>query len=185
MKGRHTFLLAATIVLISCKFECQMGNTDKKDETKENASTNKPAVKSEAKTLNDINLSYSDVQVNQAYLAKESGDLVPADNSVTLGEKIHLVINLDKGWNETGGKSFIGASQKITTSNGTEILNSGDLFAAYDQTGIDATHAKVITLKARITSEPPTPVEYYLVDFRVWDKKGAGEIKGSYKFQIK
>ena len=103
---------------------------------------------------------------------------------VALGEKISLILNIENGWTEIDGKSFIGATEKITTDNGSVILDSDDLFASYDQ-GMNASNAKIITLKARITQAPAIPVDYYIVNFKVWDKKGSGVITGKYKFYIK
>lgn len=182
--GRITAFAIITLLLTSCEFKCQVGNLDKKDET---SSPGKTVANNagNTKTLNDIEIKSREMVVNRAFLASESGDLLPSGNTVALGEKINLVINIDSGWKETDGKTFIGATEIITTDNGAEILNSGDLFAAYNETGVDPSDAKVITLRARITKEPTIPVDHYLVTFRVWDKKGSGEITGRYKFHIK
>jgi len=183
-KGHFTAFLLASFLLTSCEFKCEVGVPSKKEEK---TTTNTPGEKNNAaaKTLNDIELNTNEVQVDRAFLSKESGDLLPSDNTVALGEKVHLVINIANGWKEINGKNFIGASEVITTDKGAEILNSGDLFSAYDQEGIEPNDAKVITLKARITSEPSPRSEYYKVVFKVWDKKGNGEITGSYKFHIR
>ena len=177
-----TLLILITLFLSACEFKCQVGNMDKKEETSTNPASQKAVT---PKTLNGIELNAKDVQVSRAFLSLDNGELVPSDNTVSLGEKISLVINIDNGWKETAGKCFIGASEKITTDNGTELLSTGDMFSSYNETGLDATDAKVITLKARITSAPPGPVEYYMVNFRVWDKKGNGEITGKYKFHVR
>jgi len=185
-KGQLTALIIFAIVFTSCEFKCNIGkDTEKKDQQKDSTIQKSSNKNNSPQTLNGIELSTNEVQVNRAFLSLESGNLVPSDNTVALGEKISLVINIDNGWKEIDGKSFIGASEKITTDNGTTLLDTGDMFAAYDQTGLDPTDAKVITLKAIITSKPSGPVEYYVVNFRVWDKKGNGEITGKYKFYIK
>lgn len=185
-RSQLPLLIFIAVILVACEFKCKVGNL-KDNEKSEPARTPSQPVKNESntKTLNDIELHSRDVNVNRAFLALESGDLLPAGNTVSLGEKISLIINIDNGWKEAGGKSYIGASEKITTDNGTELLNTGDLFEAYNETGLDAADAKIITLKARISSVPPGNVEYYLVNYRVWDKKGNGEITGKYKFYIK
>ena len=178
------FLLLA-ITLCSCKFKCQVGNlqdTPKTDSTNRMVNTMNG---SDTKTLNGIELHSREVQVNSAFLSLEGGDLLPSNNTVVLGDKISLIININNGWKEVDGKSFIGASERITTDTGTELLNTGDMFESYSENGLDATDAKVVTLKARITSAPAVPVAFYVVNFRVWDKKGNGEITGKYHFYIK
>lgn len=177
-----TALAITSIIFSSCEFKCQLGDTGKKEEKKE--VIEKPTEKQSPQLLNGIELNTHDVQVYRASLSLESVDLLPSNNTVVLGEKISLILNIAKGWTEIDGKSFIGASEKITTDNGSVILDSDDLFAAYNQ-GMNATDAKVITLKARITKAPAIPVDYYIVNFKVWDKKGSGVISGKYKFYIK
>ena len=174
-----TLLLAAAMMLTACKVK--HGTDAGKHEDHAN---NKTLTETNPSTLNGIEIKNHGVKVNRAFLSKESGDLVPADNTVALGEKISLVINIDDGWAVQNGKSYIGASEIITTDGGVELLNSGDLFASYDDEGLDPTDAKIITLKARITNQPETPVDHYIVTFRVWDKKGDGEIVGRYTFKV-
>jgi hypothetical protein len=183
-KGHFTAFLLAAFILTSCEFKCEVGTPSHKEEKSSNNSTG-PKDHASAKTLNDIELNTKDVVVDRAFLSKDNGDLISPDNTVALGEKINLVINITEGWKENNGKNFIGASEVITTDTGIEILNSEDLFSAYDEEGIAINDAKVITLKARITNQPTPPAEYYKVRFRVWDKKGNGEITGSYKFHIR
>ena len=177
-----TALAITSVIFCSCEFKCKLGNTGKKEEQKEVVET--PTEKQKTQLLNGIELDQQGVQVYRASLSLESGDLLPPDNTVALGEKISLILNIEKGWAEIDGKSFIGATEKITTNNGSVILDSDDLFAAYNQ-GMSAGDAKVITLKARITKSPAIPVNYYIVIFKVWDKKGSGVITGKYKFYIK
>ena len=177
-----TALAITSIIFSSCEFKCQIGDVGKKDEQKE--VVEKPTEKQNPQLLNGIELNAEGIQVYRASLSLESGDLLPSGNTVALGEKISLILNIEKGWTEIDDKSFIGATEKITTDNGSVILDSDDLFAAYDQ-GINASDAKVITLKARITQASAIPVDHYIVTFRVWDKKGRGVITGKYKFYIK
>ena len=181
-KGQLPTLLVLAIIFTSCKFQCQVG----KDAEKENLtnSTDKQTTKNgNAQLLNNIILSANDVQVNRAFLASENGDLISSDNKITLGEKVVLTI-MSQGWKNEGGKSFIGISQVISTNTGATVLDTGDMFAKYDETGINAEFTNLLKLTAYITETKPE-IEYFKVDFRVWDKKGDGEITGSYKFYVK
>lgn len=182
-KGQLIAFIVTAIVLSSCEFKCQVGNPGKK-EPGTNDSTNKQANNGNLrKTLNGIEFNAKGVQVHQAYLALESGDLISSDNTVSLGEKVVLTIN-SEGWKNESGKTFIGISQTITTHTGATVLETGDMFSKYDETGIAAEYANLLKLKAYITETKPE-IEYFNVVFRVWDKKGDGEITGKYKFYIK
>lgn len=185
-------LICSALLLIglsSCEFKCNVGKTDdvnlkeKTGTTSSSSSTYTDGI-NQSQVMNDINIKATgDVKVYRAMLTDEAGNLV-RDNTIPMGEPIYLSINLEEGWEVEDGKSFIGASQVITTDNGTELLNTGDLFSSYETTGLDATDSKIISLKARIT-EASGPIDHYVVNFRVWDKKGNGEIKGSYQFKTK
>lgn len=174
-------LAACTLLLVSCEFKCSVGG-----DKKEKSEMVTPSVREEngAVITNNINIKATGVQLKSAVLKLVSGERVPDDNVVSVGEKINLVIILDSAWTVENDRSFIGASEKITTDGGVTALNAGDLFLQYDETGVDPVDAKVIRLNAVIT-KPGPEVKYYKVDFRVWDKKGTAEIIGDYKFYIK
>jgi hypothetical protein len=136
------------------------------------------------KLLNQIDMRTSgNVHVAQAYLIYgDNESLVPATNETTINRPIKLLINLDKGWQQdASGQVSIGAYEKIEASTGEVLLSSEDLFKDYPS--ISATDANVIKLKAVIT-QLNKPVDYFLVTYKVWDKKGDGQITGSYKFRI-
>ena len=186
MKNRYA-LFALAVLLSSCEFKCSIGKDGNtisgKDTTNSKSRDKSTSEKTAPKVLNDISIDGKNITINQAYLARESGELVPAGNTVPLGEKVILTIN-SEGWKSIGGKSFLGINQVITTSTGEIVLDSGDMFAKYDETGIDAEYTNLLKLKAYITETMPG-IEYFNVTFRVWDKKGDGEVKGSYRFYIK
>ena len=134
---------------------------------------------------NGIKLKIKGLTVKEAYLMLEDGTKVPADNMVELNQKVNLRIVLDKGLKEENGKVFIGASEKIVLSSGYKVLDSQDLFAAYDETGVSPEDAKYISLKAVMT-ELDDKKKFVKVSFRVWDKRSAAnEITGYYIMHIK
>jgi hypothetical protein len=188
MKKLTIILLSSlSILFMSC------GDTNGKSESVKTstAATDDDSAQAEssestdaAKVLNGIQInSTGGVKVFSAVLGYASGDLVPEDNTVSLGEKIKLMVNIEKGWKEIDGKSFIGASETITTDNGTMLLESGDLFAS-NETGMDATTARIVTLSALLENATPG-AQYYIVNFRIWDKKGSGEVTGKYQFKLR
>jgi hypothetical protein len=133
------------------------------------------------KIRNNIELHQIELNVSQAYLQFEDGVLVPNDNKVELKQKVVMKLIID-GWKKEGDKIFAGASEIITTSDGQVMINKDDLFAEYTD-GISADHSG-LTLSAVINGIDKL-YDYFLVSFRVWDKKGTGEITGSYKLYLK
>lgn len=144
-----------------------------------------PVAVSENKLVkNNIHLTAKGLKVSEAYLALDDESLVPDDNKVTLNQNVNLVLVIDDGWTETDGKVFPGGKQVIKMSNGTEILNSDDLFAAFNDTGVSAADGRYITLTATITDLKDASSNHVIINFNVWDKKGTGNIKGSYSLYI-
>jgi hypothetical protein len=121
------------------------------------------------------------LEVSQAFLLFDDGSLVPASNQAGVNQNINLRLVIDKGFTESNGKVEIGASEKIETNTGQIVLNEQDLFK--DLGEIEAARAKMLTLNAVITRLDKL-YDYFLVSFRVWDKKGDGEVTGSYKLYI-
>ena len=180
VKGCYIIMLAT--LLASCKFNCSAGEDKSGVKTKPVTSNDKTELTG-AIIKNDIDLEVTGVKLKEAYLLDASKELL-TENITGIGEKIYVVIKMDTGWVKENGKSFIGASERISTSGGTVIVDATDIFKDYEATGISAVDAKVISLSAVIT-QADTGVEDFVVQFRVWDKKGNGEIKGKYKFRIK
>jgi hypothetical protein len=147
----------------------------------ENSADNKSPLKG-AVIKNDIDIEASDVKVKAAYLMTQDANYKET-NTAKLKERILLTVELDTGWTRHNGKSFIGASEQILDKDGTIILDAQDLFAEYDKEGLDAAIAKNINLSAVIDSFEPG-VDVFTVKFKIWDKRGKGLIKGSYKFKV-
>ena len=82
------------------------------------------------------------------------------------------------------GKSFIGASEKILTSAGRVVVSADDVFKNQEVIGMNARDTKEISLSVVITEADPG-LNNFEVQFRVWDKKSNGEVKGKYYFSIK
>ena len=134
---------------------------------------------------NGITLKIKGFSVAKAYLIYNDETLVPAANKIALNEQVNVRIVLEKGFKEEDGKVFPGGTETIVLSTGEKILESDDLFAAYDITGVNPADAKYLTFKAVIT-EMRDKTKFITVSFRVWDKKSkANEITGSYKLYIK
>jgi hypothetical protein len=166
------------ITFSSCNF-----TAEKKSDVK-----TKPVTSSDNTTLNgaiiknDIDIDVTGVKLKSAYLV--DADYSPlTDNKTRIGEKIYVVIRMDTGWVKENGKSFIGASERILTSSGRVVVSADDIFKDQEIKGLDAKDAKVISLSAVITEAES--VNNFEVQFRVWDKKSAAEVKGKYYFSLK
>lgn len=182
MKRNLIGFLICIFVSAACNNTVPAANPDfssSKKGTKEQKDENK---ESQTQVLNDISIkTEGDVAVYRAFLSYESGNLVPASNTTSLGKPVYLNLNITEGWKEENGRVSLGASERISTDNGTVILDEADLFKDY--TSFSAGDAKFIRLKALINSMTG-PINYFVVDYKVWDKNGNGVITGSYKFNV-
>jgi hypothetical protein len=146
-------------------------------------STSTPA--GDSSYSNGIQLNVKGFTVKEAYLVFDDEKRVSADNTIDLSQQVSLRIILTTGFKEINGKVFPGGSEKIMLSTGEKILESDDLFTAYDAVGVSPVDAKYITLKAVITGIKDKN-NAVIVSVKVWDKKtDANEITGSYTLHIK
>ena len=174
MKKIMTPVFFLTLILF---WACQL--TVKQDPPTDN----KPAGKeTSSKIRNGIELkSTGDLKVSQAFLLFEDGTLVPSSNEAKVNQEVNLRLIIENGFAQSNGMVEIGASEKIETNTGQVLLDEKDLFSNLGE--IEAARAEALTLKAVITRLDKL-YDYFLVSFRVWDKKGNGDITGSYKLYI-
>lgn len=135
------------------------------------------------KIRNGIQFKAAGLKVEQAFLQKEEGPLLPADNKIELKEKIKLRLVLS-GWKDKDSLVSVGATQKITTSTKVVLADDGDLFAKDSINTLTLNEARYINLSVVIDGIDEL-YDYFLIEFRVWDKKGGGEVAGSYKLYLK
>ncbi|HEX8316463.1 MAG TPA: hypothetical protein VF609_15785, partial [Flavisolibacter sp.] len=137
---------------------------------------------SDADILNNIIVHESGgLQVGQAYLSYEDGRLVPKSNQVGLGETVLLNLVIDKGWEIKNNQASIDATEIIATADGQIVLNARNLFKS--KPTVSESDASRIFLKATIT-KTRADIDHFVVNYRVWDKWGDGEVKGSYNLYI-
>lgn len=130
---------------------------------------------------NGIALETKDIKVSRAFLLYDNSTLVPPGNKTTEGRVVRLRLVVEDGWSEEDGRVSLGASETIRTDKGQVVLDEKDLFASIPL--LDASAARVITLTATI-SRLGRRHNHFVVSFRVWDKRGSGEIRGSYKLYV-
>jgi len=167
MRLVHLFLFLSILLITACDIKVKTPGSSGTEVTK---------------IRNKIELQEKELIVSQAYLQFEDGKLVPEDNKIELKQSVKLKL-LMEGWKKESDKVYIGATETITTNDGQTVLKTEDLFADYPD-GVKAEDASVISLSAVITGIDKL-YDYFLVSFHVWDKKGKGEIKGSYKLYLK
>ena len=177
--SKLAFFVMVTLLTGSCKFK---SSSDSKDGVKVTSPQTNNAIKG-AIIRNDIELDVTGVKLKKAYLV-DANEKQLAKNEAALGERIYVIVELDTGWVKENKKSFIGASERISTSAGKVVVSADDIFKDYETTGLVSEDAKFIKLSAVITQADPG-VEDFVVNFRLWDKKGSGEVKGKYKFSLK
>jgi flagellar basal body rod protein FlgG len=197
---KYFWLLLMPFLLLSCDdlIKSKESNTETKkkkaideddetEETKPKKKKKKPAGEEEesvtnAKVLHNITVRESGgLEVAQAYLSFESGNLVPKSNRVPLGMPVYLNLVIKDGWVVEDGTVSIDANEKIVTDKGQLVLDAKNLFRS--KPTVDENDANRIFLKANITKTHPD-IGYFVVNYHVWDKRGDGEVKGSYKLFI-
>jgi hypothetical protein len=146
-------------------------------------SCNSKKNEAESKYKNHILLEAKGFKIKEAFLAFNDSTRVADDNKVTIGQHVNLIILVDSGWNAEDGKIYPGVGQKVETNDGTHIFNKPDLMESHPG-GIQAEDGSRVTIQAVINSADKN-YEYFLVSFRVWDKKSESEITGSYKLHVK
>jgi hypothetical protein len=172
MKKFNCVLVLFVFIFSSCEVKVKTGD-DK---------TNSPTNNGNTKIRNNIKLQTKGLEVEQAFLLLDDGSLVGDDNKIKVNDKVNLRLIISR-WKEENGHVFLDTDEKITTSDGDVLIDEKNLFAKYD-TGVLSKDAEYVTLMATITQISKL-VDYFLVSFRVWDKKGGGEIVGSYKLYLK
>lgn len=137
---------------------------------------------SSQKIRNQIHLEASGgLRVETAFLMQEKGDLVPADNTIQVGDRIKLILKI-KGWEAIDGIVPVGVGQQLVNSDHRVMYRNDDLFA--DSKGFSPEDAQYITMIMEVLNTE-TIYNYYQVDFKVWNKKAAQQIYGNYRFKIK
>lgn len=172
-------MIMLAVLLTSCKMKCSVGGESEKTKTVSSSDNN---ALNGAIIKNDIDVEVTGVKLKSVYLVDEDNKLL-TENKTRIGEKIYAVVVVDTGWVKEKGQSFLGASERISTPSGKVVVNADDIFEDYDLTGLPAKEAATITLSA-VISQAEEGLDSFTVQFRVWDKKGKGEIKGKYKFSI-
>ena len=196
VKGFLPLMLFAFFVLrcnMAEKQENETATTTKKKLTEkegDNTTTEKQTpltnqyieTNSEAEILNNIIVHESGgLKIARAFLSFEDGTLVPRTNRTELGKAVYLHLLVESGWKHTNRKAYIDASEKIVTDGGEVVLDANNLFK--DIPAMDATDANTSYLEATIT-KTRRDINYFIVSFRVWDKLGLGEVRGSYKLYV-
>ena len=172
-------LLAFLLILCisSCEVKVGTGNSDKEINTTASENESKSN-----KIRNGILLKENGLDVDEAYLTVNDGSLLSNENKVDINDdvKMNLVMS---GWKAEKDKVFVGASERVLTSEGDTILNEPDLFETFPE-GVNANDAKYINLSVQLTKVTKIP-DHFLVEFRVWDKKSNADVSGSYKLYLK
>jgi hypothetical protein len=168
-----SYLFILLVTAVSCEFKAEIKTPDGSDAGKKGA----------GKIRNGITLKENHLKVSQAFLLREDdGTLLPESNEVGVNKQILMRLIIDSGFTNVGEKVFPGAAEKVETSDGKVLMDEKDLFSAYPD-GVSKKDAGTIGLYVKITSIDKL-YDYYLVSFRVWDKKGTADVTGSYKLHI-
>ena len=133
--------------------------------------------------LNNITINTKGgARLSGAYLTDENGSLLPPQNTLNAGDTVYLHLQVAEGWITQNGRIRIGAEQSIKTSKGEPVLNARDLLSHLP--GMPEKEGARLLLPA-VIARTRRGIDYFIVQFRVWDQKGPGEISGSYRLSVK
>jgi hypothetical protein len=132
---------------------------------------------------NGIVLEAKGFKVKQAYLVFDDSVKLKEDNIASLGQHVNLELVIDSGWAAENKLIYPGISEKIVSDDGNHVFENSDLMTVHPG-GVPVEDGWLVTIQAVINTVDKH-YQYFLVSFRVWDKKGTGEIKGSYKLYMK
>lgn len=138
--------------------------------------------KQNSKIRNGIEVKATAVNLEQAFLIREDGTLLPEDNKIEVKQKIKLRL-ITNGWKQKENRVYVEAAQKVII-DGEVIFDEGNLFSKDSIESLSAEDAKYINLTFWL-DEINKLFDFVTVEFRVWDKMGEGEVKGSYKVYLK
>jgi len=164
-----TILAVLTVFLIACDAKVKVEEA-KISEKKESS-----------KIKNGIVIKEEGVKVEQAFLLDHEGNLVSDKNLTKLNQLLRVRLILGPGFTTKDGKVYLGGSEKVVTSEGDVVLDEKDLFAGTE--GLTPENAKIITMSVQLTSVVKL-MDYYEVQFRIWDKNSPNAVSGSYRFNI-
>jgi hypothetical protein len=133
---------------------------------------------------NGIQLESKVFNVKQAYLVFNDSVKLGEDNLAALGQHVNLELVVDSsGWSVENGLFYPGISEKIESDDGNHVFENPDLMTVHPG-GVPIEDGWLVRIQAVINTIDKH-YKYFLVTFHVWDKKGKGEIKGSYKLHVK
>ena len=128
-----------------------------------------------------ITLNPKGLKVRSVFMTNQDGAL--QSNQVSYSEKIKLNFYDLKGFSRNEGKVFVGGSMVIKDSQGNIVLEYTDLFADYDQTGVDPAATEKLHLSL-VVGDPLRRGETYWWKARIWDKRGKGEVTAKAQLEV-
>ena len=134
------------------------------------------------KIRNGIVVNPKGVEVEQAFLTYEDGNLVADENKIKLNEKVklHLVTH---GWEPKDSLFFLSGSEIVETSEKDTLLNEKDLFKDFEK-GLSQEQLESVTISVTITQMTKL-FDYFKVSFKMKDEVNPRHVvEGYYKLHL-
>lgn len=132
--------------------------------------------------LSGLKVENSGLTYDEAYLTVDNQRTT--DTSFDLGTEVYMNFTGVDYFEEVDGMVYPGAMMVVADSNGKEIMEEDDLFAQYDETGVDPQLAADMYVSLMI-GDPMKSGEQYTWYAKIWDKKGDGKIEGTMELEVK
>lgn len=122
--------------------------------------------------VNNDGLSYEEV-----YLSVD--EEVTNENVFDFGKEVYMnFTGIEYFEEDDNGMVYPGAMMVVADKSGKELMEEDDLFAQYDETGVETSLAKDLFVSLMIGT-PLEEGEQYTWYVKIWDKLGGGEIEAT------
>jgi len=155
-------IMLALILLTGCDYNFSLGtNTD---------------------LLSGLTVSNDGLSYDEVYLTLD--DERTTGSEYAYGDEIFMNFAGVTNFEEKDGKVFPGAMMVVADKDGKEIIEEDDLFAQYDETGVDPGMASDMYISLTM-GDPMKSGQVYTWYAKVWDKVGGGMIEGTMDVEMK
>lgn len=127
--------------------------------------------------LSGLQVNNDGLTYDEAYLTVD--DQRTTENVFDIGTEVYMNFSGVDYWQEDeNGMVYPGAMMVVADKNSKEIMEEDDLFAQYDETGVEADVAKDMFVSLLI-GDPMMEGEQYTWYVKIWDKMGDGKIEAT------
>jgi hypothetical protein len=131
--------------------------------------------------MTNLKVTNSGLSVGEVYLVSDGQRL--QTNKFTLGQVVIIQLEGVEGFVTKDDMVFPGASLVVVDKDGNVVLEHEDLFEAYNETGVKAEDAKLLSAKLTVGNPMEAGKEYTFTTV-FWDKNSEGNIECTLGYSV-